>query len=788
MQHQNSAFDFTEHYTAARDTINNTVSDPAKAAGRIAQKQLHDYLQKMFDNVDDVLFDYADKAENNQQQRMYFDAMREIRVQKNNVEKSFGLNCEKLSNKILNGAHIKDCTDKGADTEHSFTALSLVEENDLEESLAITNMVAKAHNLYREELIAIAHRYDHIVDIQTITSDNNPVSPDLVCMAFEQASESFSEELEIRLVVYKLFDKFVVSNLGTMYKEINAMFIAAGVLPTIKLKAPLLSNGLAARTTGSDEKLLPELQSAQLSGDPPSALASGHQGVSSVNGNLFESLQQLLALQRAETYGGQANNAMLMASPVATEGHVHGGHANTSTEFGVNTTPSEPGYYFTNDILAGLSQLQANSSITGYSNSDTPSSESIKSTLLKTIGVHHGNESEKNLEHSESDVIDIVSMMFDFILDDKTLPDAIRALVARLQIPIIKLAILDKTFFSKKTHAARLLLNELAYAGTTLDNEANSDDDSLQKKISDVVNRILSDFDTDITIFDDLLLEFRAFIETELAADKLAGEMLEETKQRVSDKIEESIQQYKIPIAIHNFLVSKWKDALTEIGLRDHCEGPAWQAALDFVDDLIWSIQPKLLASERHELVRIIPRILKGLQDGLTLIGIDQDEINSYLEELEVLHLACLKGLPENDEQDVPQATKTADSSTEDMPYDSGNEADLGYMKLTPHVINSHIFAFVRDMDIGAWVEFYNQGKVKRGKLSWKCDFTGDYTFVDRRYRIVADIAIADLVKCLENGQAAIVEDVPLLDRAIGAVVNTMQRCVNGTKELLPTN
>ena len=55
----------------------------------------------------------------------------------------------------------------------------------------------------------------------------------------------------------------------------------------------------------------------------------------------------------------------------------------------------------------------------------------------------------------DGDVIDMVGMIFDFILDDNTLPNTVKALIGRLQIPIVKVAILEKGFFANKSHPAR---------------------------------------------------------------------------------------------------------------------------------------------------------------------------------------------------------------------------------------------------------------------------------------------------------------------------------------------
>jgi hypothetical protein len=109
-------------------------------------------------------------------------------------------------------------------------------------------------------------------------------------------------------------------------------------------------------------------------------------------------------------------------------------------------------------------------------------------------------------------------------------------------------------------------------------------------------------------------------------------------------------------------------------------------------------------------------------------------------------------------------------------------------INLTPEVKRSKNYPVVRDLEVGAWVEFKDGEKPKRGKLSWKCDFTGDYTFVDRRYRLVADISMSDLIQRLDKESAAIVTDLPLLDRAIDAVIKTMTKAMQSANNLVASN
>ena len=783
MQNQSKIVEFSRQSNDVADAGTAQAPEIIRSAKRTAQKHLGELLQKMFDNVDDCLFEYADKAGNNQQQALYFDAMRELRIQKEAINGGFSREFTRLFDKALGGEIISN---SGINQQpNSFGTLSLVEDEDLEESLAVTNMTSKMHNLYREPIYALAQRFEHVMAGLQFSNENNPLSPYVVCHAFSEPVSKLNVELEIKLIVYKLFDKFVIQNLGRMFNELNDMFVAAGVLPTIKIKAPVKAPSYHRSRQYLEQEVVPEMTAVEvpINGDNPLGM--------------FESLRGMLTQQRTNTIGTAAYHY----GPGAVTGASAGVYGGAMAPANGGSAVYSESCYISQDVIAGLSHLQQSANVEYYDARDQESGPALKSHLIAAISSVKGENTTKSIERAESDVIDIVSMMFDFILDDKTLSDAIRAQIARLQIPIIKVAVMDKAFFGKKTHPARQLLNELAYAGSNFDENLDQDD-AVLRKVEDIVNRILEEFSTDISIFENLLLEFVDFVQDEMQANKLAKELLEHAKQTVAHEIERRISYHKTPLLIRSILLDQWKDVLHTIGIRDGCEGATWESALQLADDLIWSVQPKLLAGERQELIRLIPRILNALQSGLTLIACDQSTINELFAELEQLHIACLKGAkvtPDKLTQLNAAENLAGDASMHANPSEEvaggGPVADERdefireqpwFQQVAQRYGNSALFRQVHHMPIGAWVEFYDEDKIRRGKLSWKCDFTGDYTFVDRKYKVVADISMLNLLARLTNATAAIVEDVPLLDRTLDALVNTLRRCVSNDQHLTP--
>ena len=772
----------SENQETEEDLISNTQSAasefpaPIQSVNEIALKHLQKNMKSLFSSIDDSMFEYADKADSNQQQSTYFEAMRQLRLEKKAAAQQYFKVFGKYFIDALNGIKHHGSSEEATSDDYSYSSLSLLDEDDLEESLAFTNMIEKSYGLYREQLQAIVQRINHVVENVEITSDNNPVSPDNICRAFEQAGEQFSVALEIKLIVYKMFEKHVVGQLEGMYKEINDMFVAAGVLPTIKFKGPVKSEEQEAKP-----KPIPEQENLQSPQNKVSDAPVAESGDVS-----FDSLRQLLSMHR-----GQPGDQAGAGHSTATGGPEGNG--------GAGGGPGGGGYYVTDDVLSGLTQLQGDFVEAATGEPKYTSVQDIRENLLNALGKDQDGNI-KGIENDESDVIDIVSMMFEFILEDKTLSDRIRAEIARLQIPVIKVAILDKKFFDQQSHPARLLLNELAYAGTAFNTLEQGEDDVIFHKVEYVVNRVLSEFQTNVGIFDELLEEFRQFVDTELQDNKLSEKVLEQTKQKVSDEIEQRIGEYRVPKLVYNLLVNKWKDVLTAVGMRQGCKGTTWTACLDVVDDLIWSVQPKLMASERQALTRSIPKIIKRLREGLKFISVDEATVQSLLDQLGTLHLNCLKGTTDYTPKSIKSEQAKEDKDNDDIEFESdGNpfaeelgdfeyfsgSDDFTQIKLSPESKRSKNHAVVNDMEMGTWVEFINEEKSKRGKLSWKCDFTGDYTFVDRRYKLVADVSMDDFIKQLDNGQASIVTELPLLDRAIDAVVSTMSKCLEGANNLV---
>src|SRR5690348_2587004 len=200
------------------------VGDLLGAVRTIAGRRLQLLLGNMFEHVDDALFDLAEKAENNAAQMHYFDGMREVRKRRPMVERSFLTQV----GRELTGITTRPAPAPSASPSSGPVELSLVAENELEESLAITSMTAKNESRLARDLFAVNQRLSVICGGIKIEDSTNPVAPAALAQAFRQAMRELAAEMRVKLIIY------VLSALEELYQEINAELVRAGVLPQLR--------------------------------------------------------------------------------------------------------------------------------------------------------------------------------------------------------------------------------------------------------------------------------------------------------------------------------------------------------------------------------------------------------------------------------------------------------------------------------------------------------------------------------------------------------------------------
>ena len=166
------------------------------------------------------------------------------------------------------------------------------------------------------------------------------------------------------------------------------------------------------------------------------------------------------------------------------------------------------------------------------------------------------------LDRQSSDIINLVTLLYDAIWQDESVPIPIKELIGRTQITIIKVALSDQNFFNNESHPARQLLNEFAEAGIGWAEVENLGEDPLYKQIEGSVTKIQTAYTSEVEFFADLRKEFRTFRAREAAKTRqLEQRILKNKKVRIALRTSESwcLKRSKNGSWVETCIHSSWR-------------------------------------------------------------------------------------------------------------------------------------------------------------------------------------------------------------------------------------
>jgi Protein of unknown function (DUF1631) len=737
------------------DPASERVGELLNAVRGIANRRLQQWIGNAFEHVDDALFDLAEKAENNAAQMHYFDGMREVRKRRPAVERNF---LGAISRHLGELTHPTQQQGLPTPATPGTVELSLVADNELEESLAITSMISKNESRLSRDLFSVNQRLSVICGGHKIDDISNPVAPAILSQAFRLALQELSADMRVKLIIYKLFDRYLLSSLEELYQEINTELARAGVLPQLRHEI-VRGSGAKAAATGSG--------SAQAAG----AVAETAEEAGDIPSDLLQTLHALFSARRGSTGAAVAGSAGMQAMPSGP-------------------LPSA------NELLGALSVLQSQIASAGPLPYAQPNDAvelsrevmQLKGQLLSQIGALRG-ERPSHVATIDEDTIDLVGMLFEFILEDRNLPAEMQVLLARLQIPYLKAAILDRKMFAHRQHPARRLLDGLAEQAKSWSEESDRDR-RLHDKVKTIVEQLLHDFDDDMGIFERLLADLQQFQDvnkrrSELAEQRVAEstrgrEKLEQARRRAAREILDRIGENKLPPLVHGVLARAWANHLVLTLLRQGETSPEYRSALHFVDDLIVSTRPTQDPESRQRLRQMIPGIERALRMGLTNVAFQEHDIDRLLSQLHAYYRQQLGETAETGE------TVTVDEDTAMLAIPDSIQPVIDRdAELDEHVDDDAVvvppdspeWQQVQALQPGTWLEFSHvEEAMTRAKLSWISPMSGRYLFVNRRGLKVADYSPQELAALLIDGHARVLAANALFDRALSAIVGRLSQ------------
>lgn len=215
------------------------------------REQIGAAIRTIMDEVDDALFELSEKADSNQVQSVYFEAMRSVRLCREAIEARFLSELDTAIDQRMKARIGSDAAPGLLPLDAS--SFSLLAQEDLEESVAVKNIVTKIRNVCHEDLFALDRRVALLLGEPTIEGDDNPIGPAVLANAARGAVSVIESSLEIRLLVLKLVDRQLTRAAQRYYAAVNGWLANQGVFPDLRAgtPAPVTRAHRARRTTGA---------------------------------------------------------------------------------------------------------------------------------------------------------------------------------------------------------------------------------------------------------------------------------------------------------------------------------------------------------------------------------------------------------------------------------------------------------------------------------------------------------------------------------------------------------
>ena len=231
---------------------------------------------------------------------------------------------------------------------------------------------------------------------------------------------------------------------------------------------------------------------------------------------------------------------------------------------------------------------------------------------------------------SEKAIIEVVALMFQSILNEDRLPPSIRVWFARLQVPVLRVALAEPDFFSNTTHPARQLIDRMGACVLGFD-AATINGTALESEVRRIVQVIEQYPETGSRVFQLVFEEFERFIAKSLAENKGTQKIVgvaQQVEQRETLAVQYTIElrdmlkEMPVRDEIRDFLYKSWAEVLAVSAVRHGGQHEDTLALKRAAADLVWAASAKPHRAERAQVIQNLPALLQNLRHGLSLTGV----------------------------------------------------------------------------------------------------------------------------------------------------------------------
>ncbi|MAZ65491.1 MAG: hypothetical protein CMF25_00060 [Kangiellaceae bacterium] len=635
--------------------------------------------------------------------------------------------------------------------------LSIVEDNEFEEWLSSAQLSTRAETRYKGLLYELESRLSVLVK-QNIDKSNNPLAPAEFANAFSVAIRPVRMESTARKVVHSRFEQFLVEYLESIYQSVNQLLIDNHVLPDLKPEIRPVGQRQAVSLGGQSS---PATEKAYMDAEEKaSPLKTEH--LSNAATGMLHSLRQPVSLGANQAVTDAPNAAPAENGDL---GELAIPHPQPSAEQRAAAVSNEQLWHTLNEMqkqIESLSPEEVKQGNLQYRIEEQLSGDNEASKAAKAI----------------SDDIGLLEGLIEAILIDELLPEAIKPWVKKLEVPLLKVATIDPSFFSNKEHVARVVLNRLARLGVLMEEQGKVVNKSLEQKIAESITRILNEFDKDLTVFEEIAEVFDEWVKrltegynARISRIIKASENQQHARKNrtfMNEQLGRRMAGRQLPSALVDLLAIGWFEVLWLTSVREGEHSDSAKRHLNQAEDLI-----NLLDKEQHQeyqhrdLVELLDIVTK------TLRATSSDTIQQKNNIKVLLDLG----------QNIAQGEDVSEHYQQ-LTIDYKPQEDHAKIKVPPpkelsgQEWNTWLQQASR-LEVGDWVQVRGQNNdVQKSKLIWFSETRDQYIFVNGRGIKVADISLEELALQLFQSSTSVMDmpDMPLVDRASYPMLQKMYK------------
>lgn len=743
-------------------------------------------FRESVDELSELLIDKTASAKSDMQRSRYLEALKCIKPRCGQLANAYQQALERGFDDFSAGRELHK--DSGSEP----VQLALVDKSQYEDDVAIRSLATRSSGANSEELWKLNRRFAVARGGKKCSEELNPCGPQQLCAAMRESYRMLDVDPAIKALLYQRYEQQVLSEAGAHYSELNERLAEQGVLKTLSFT---MVSELKRRAAGGSAQAAvatpPRHETEPNAANDAARLVSGAQSA--------QGSDTALPLLSPENERRQAR--VIDAIQAVQQKRCQSGAPRTSTmggaSYGTINTDGVAGSADTftqRELALALGVLQAALQLPMARQAQPRRASETEHLLMGELGSAALANAKQKVTAVDADAIDLVGMLFDYMLDDPQLPDGLKSLLSHLHTPYLKVALLDKEFFASASHPARGLLDAMAAAGARWLREGD-DDDKVYQRIRHVVERVINEFDEDLGFFDELLKDFTRFVNVlEKRADLAAQRSVEAEKGldqlgQARDLAEQEIQnrlgELELPAAIRELLEQPWTDYLVFNYLRHGDTSEQWRSGVEVVEQVVSSIQARDSGATSPQVD--CPALNTAIEQGFTSLGYDSDEGERLLAALRDAQGQAQEGRsPRLDEQKYASRSRVPGAAIARQlqqqrgrgPGQIAKEKPLAQVNLS--AAEQALAEKLSSVSFGTWFEFNRGigGPSQRLKLSWYSSISGNYMFVNHSGVKKAVMALPALLQEMNDGSIIMVErdNKNFFERAISSVLGRLNK------------